>query len=233
MRLHYFQHVPYEGLDRIESWAKTRGHAVSVTRVYADDPFPTLADVDLILIMGGPMGVYEVDQYPWMRGELTFIRKAIDARKKVLGICLGAQLIASALGARVYPQREKEIGWWPVQFSPYPVEGTPLAVFGAEAMLYHWHGDTFDLPSGTVRLASSRSCTNQAYAIGQDVLALQFHPEIRAETIDHWIKESDGIKNPGRFVMSDADMKRLAPAYQAALEGPLNAMLDRFSAASR
>ena len=228
MKLHYFQHVPYEGLDRIGVWARRRGHDVAVTRFQAQDPLPTPDAMDALLIMGGPMGVYDTNQYPWMLEEMAFIRAMIATGKPVLGICLGAQLIAGALGAKVYPHKQKEIGWWPVQFAPYPVKGTPLDVFGPEATLFHWHGDTFDLPAGAVHLATSEACRYQAYSVGKNVLALQFHPEISLETIGRWAQESDSIKNPGGFVMSEADMKRHAAGYLPLLDAKLPLFLDRF-----
>ena len=233
LNLHYFEHVPYEGLDRIADWVAARGHAVSVTRFHAGETIPSLEDKDGLIIMGGPMGVYEADQHPWMRDEMAAIRAAIDNGKKVLGVCLGSQLIAGALGARVYPHTQKEIGWWPVDFSPYPVRGTPLEVFGARKTMYHWHGDTFDLPAGATLLASSEACRHQAYAIGRHVMALQFHPEISAATISRWVKESGSIKRPQGFVMSETDMHRLSPEHLAELSGPLTAFLDRFFTAAK
>lgn len=232
LNLHYFEHVPYEGLDRIGDWVAARGHRVSVTRFHAGDAIPSLTDKDGLIIMGGPMGVYETDQYPWMRDEMAAIRRAIDAKKKVLGVCLGSQLIAGALGARVYPHTQKEIGWWPVDFSPYPVNDTALEVFGSRAMMYHWHGDTFDMPLGATLLASSQACRHQAYAVGTNVMALQFHPEISAGTISRWVQESGGIQHPQGFVMSETEMRRLAPTHLAALSGPLMSFLDRFFTAA-
>jgi GMP synthase-like glutamine amidotransferase len=228
MRLHYFQHVPYEGLDRIAGWATARHHSVSATRFYANETPPALEAWDLLCIMGGPMGVYEANEHPWMRAELAYIRSAIDAGKNVLGICLGAQLIAGALGAKVYPHTHKEIGWWPVEFLP-AARSTALEVFGTSSVMYHWHGDTFDLPRETVLLASSAACRHQAFSVGDHVLALQFHPEISFETIGRWVQESNSVKKPGGYVQSEAEMKRLAPPSLAHLEPLLMRFLDAFS----
>ena len=207
--------------------ARPRGHKTSVTRFHADDALPHSDPMEALIIMGGPMGVYEADQYPWMKGEMDFIRQAIDDGKKVLGICLGAQLIAGALGANVYPHAQKEIGWWPVHFNA-AAKSTALDVFGSQAMMYHWHGDTFDLPVGAVHLAASAACQNQAYALGKNVLALQFHPEISAETIGRWVQESGSIKNPGGTVMDEAEMKRLASVHLPLLKMSLFRFLDQF-----
>ena len=228
MKMHSFQHVPYEGLDRIGPWLQSRGHTATVTRFYAGDPLPEMEDIDGLIVMGGPMGVYEADQYPWITAEMAFIRRLVDSGKKVLGICLGSQLIAGALGAKVYPHTEKEIGWWPVQFAPYPVQGTPLDVFGPAAVMYHWHGDTFDLPAGATLLASSAACRHQAFALGPNVLALQFHPEISEETIGRWVAESGSIKSPGGFVMSEAEMQRRAVQHLPELAVRLPLFLHRF-----
>ncbi|MCK7557005.1 type 1 glutamine amidotransferase [Chitinophaga sedimenti] len=116
MNIHYFQHVPFEGLGCIADWIDRKGHQVSVTRWYAGDAPPPHDQTDWLIIMGGPMGVYDAAQYPWLETEKAYIREAIQQGKRVLGICLGAQLIAAALGAKVYPNREKEIGWFPVHF---------------------------------------------------------------------------------------------------------------------
>jgi GMP synthase-like glutamine amidotransferase len=228
MKLHSFEHVPYEGLDRIGDWAAARGHQTSATRFYAEDPLPATSAIDALIIMGGPMGVYDTAEFPWMIQEMEFIRQMIKTGKPVLGICLGAQLIAGALGAKVYRHTQKEIGWWPVQFAPYPVKGTALEVFGPEAMMFHWHGDTFNLPPNAVHLGTSEACRYQAYSVGKNVLALQFHPEISAATIDRWVQESGSIKNPHGFVMSEADMKRHAADYLPALDAKLPVFLDRF-----
>lgn len=228
MKIHYFQHVPYEGLDRIADWVARRGHAVSVTRLYAGE-IPPLPDAyDALLIMGGPQGAYEDALHPWMPGEKRAIRSAIDAGKRVLGICLGSQLIASVLGAKVYPHTQKEIGWWPVRFDIARTQRTPLEVFGAHAMMYHWHGDTFDWPADAVPLASSAACAHQAFLYKDHVIGLQFHPEISRETIDRWVAESDSVLHPGGFVMGVDEMNRQAPDHLAQLETSMNTFLDRF-----
>jgi GMP synthase-like glutamine amidotransferase len=224
-RIHYFQHVPYEGLDRIGDWAALRGHHVTRTAFHSKPILPSMDNWDLLCVMGGPMGVYEADQIPWMKEELAYIKEAIARGKRVLGICLGSQLIAGALGAKVYPHTQKEIGWWPINFTPQAA-ATELAVFGRSSVMYHWHADTFDLPPGATLLASSAGCKNQAYAVGPNVVALQFHPEISFDTIGRWVKESTSIQTPGGFIQSEEEMKRLAQAYLAALQSPLYQFMD-------
>lgn len=175
-RIHYLQHVPFEGLGYIEVWALQRGYALSVTKLYEPHAFPILEDFDMLVIMGGPMGTYEEDKYPWLKEEKAFVRKVIDADKPIVGVCLGSQIIASALEAEVYPNGEKEIGWMPVNMTDEAVSFFDAS--SSNPIVFQWHGDTFDLPSGARLLASSDVCVNQAFLYGDRVLGLQFHFEV-------------------------------------------------------
>lgn len=189
MNIHFLQHVPFEGLASIRAWIERGDHKVTCTRLYAGDGFPRPDGIDLLIVMGGPMGVYDVDQYPWLTAEKDFLRAVIDAGKRVLGICLGAQLIAEVLGARVYPNGQKEIGWFPVTRTADAERSALGRLLPAEFMAYHWHGDTFELPPGAVHLAQTPVCRHQAYAIDDRILGLQFHlettPESARELIEH------------------------------------------------
>lgn len=196
MRIHYFQHVTFEGLGAIADWAKAKGHTISVTKWYEDPSLPSLQDFDMLIVMGGPMGVYEEDIHPWLITEKAFIRETIAADKPVLGICLGAQLIAAALGARVYPNGQKEIGWFPVQFK----DGTTPTVL-------HWHGDTFDLPENAVLLAESVACKNQAYQYGEKVIGLQFHFEMTPGSLDVMISHCEHELIPDTYIQTAAAMR--------------------------
>lgn len=184
-----FTHLPFEDLGTLEPRLLERGfqiHAVDVTT--ARFPLPQAASCDLLIVLGGPIGVYDAPAYPFLTAELDCIRRRLAAQKPTLGICLGAQLVAGALGARVYSgERGPEIGWLPIQ-SPAglkpPEWFKPLLHSGV--YLFHWHGDTFDMPTHGTRLAETELYPNQAFAIGKFALALQFHPEVTAEGLERW-----------------------------------------------
>lgn len=178
MRVHHIRHVEFENLGSIETWLESQGYDVTCTRMYANDPLPRVDQFDWLIVMGGPMSANDDATLPWMGPEKEFIRRTIDAGKPVLGVCLGSQLIAAALGSRVYPNVQREIGWFPIQRSPDATQHPFGELFPKEIDVFHWHGDTFDLPQGAVRLASSAACLNQAYVYSNHVLALQFHLEM-------------------------------------------------------
>jgi GMP synthase (glutamine-hydrolysing) len=175
MKINWLQHVEFEGLGCIESWLNKNGHDVSCTRLWAGDHLPFPAEFDGLIVMGGPMGIYDEEEYPWLAAEKAFIKEIIKQDKPVLGICLGAQLIADGLGSTVFKNEQKEIGFFPLQDG-----GT---FFPEEFMAFHWHGDTFGLPDGAVRLASSKVTENQAFLYKDNVLALQFHLETTEESL--------------------------------------------------
>jgi len=197
LRIHYFQHVPYEGLGHIETWATGLGYALSNTKVYENHTLPDIDDFDWLVVMGGNMSVYDED-IVWLAEEKKFIRKAIDAGKTVVGICLGAQLIADVLGAKVYPNKEKEIGWWPVRLTKEGDRHPLLRDMPEEFVTFHWHGDMFDIPEGAVHLMASDVCVNQAFLYNDKVLALQFHFETTEKSINDIVTNSrkEFVKSP-------------------------------------
>jgi GMP synthase (glutamine-hydrolysing) len=187
MRIHYLQHVPFEGLGCIEPWALHQGHSLSATALFAGDALPDPLSFDWLIVMGGPMGVHDEMEFPWLVQETQFIRQCVRQGKKILGICLGAQLIARALGADVYPNQHKEIGWHPVTSSP-GADGTGLGPLLPQTFFaFHWHGDTFGLPNGAVHLAQSEACRHQAFFYPPAVLGFQFHLESTFESIGELI----------------------------------------------
>ena len=158
MRIHYLQHVRFEGLGCIETWAQSEKHSLTGTHFFQNDPLPELGNLDWLIVMGGPMGVADEQKYPWLTTEKRFIEKAIRDGKTVLGICLGAQLIADVLGARVYSIQHKEIGWFPIELTDEGQRSSLLGFIPDQFDVFHWHGDTFDLPDGATHLARSEAC---------------------------------------------------------------------------
>lgn len=188
MRLHYLQHVWFEDLGVIRDWAEGNKFKVTRTALYENQQLPEVEDFDCLVIMGGPMGVYQEGKYAWLHKEKEFIKKSIAADKKVLGICLGAQLIADVLGAKVYPNRNKEIGWFPINLTQE--QQNIFDKFPKELIVFHWHGDTFDLPKNSLHLAESQICKNQAFSYNDNrVLALQFHLELKEEGINRLVEQ--------------------------------------------
>ena len=199
MKIHWFQHVPFEGLGAIEGWLTARGHTLTSTRFWAGETAPATVDgFDWLVVMGGPMNIYQYRDHPWLKSEKRVIRDAVAAGKRVLGVCLGAQLIADALGGKVYQNAEREIGWFPITAVP---EGKGSALeFPQETSVFHWHGDTFSLPPGGVWLARSEACEHQAFAVGERVLGLQFHLEMTPDDVARIAKECADELTPSRFV---------------------------------
>ncbi|AFD07585.1 type 1 glutamine amidotransferase [Solitalea canadensis] len=210
MKIHYFQHVPFEGLGFIESWIKEKGFELSSTHFFENHTLPDLNDVDWLIVMGGPMGVYDEDKYEWLKAEKEFIKKAIEADKVVLGICLGSQLVAEVLGANVFPNKFKEIGWFPVEV----FEATHKFNFPQNRItVFHWHGDTFELPEGATLAASSRACINQAFRFKDKVVGLQFHLEATPESIEQMIKHCGDELEPNAFIQSAEQIRNNASNY--------------------
>jgi len=208
MRVHVLQHVPFEGLGSIEAWLSQRNAHVTYTRPFEFAKLPALTDVDFIIALGGPMSVNDEEQLPWLREEKHFVAEAIADKKAVLGICLGAQLIASALGARVYSGIEKEIGWFPVFAEPYAFN---TFAFPASTEVLHWHGETFDLPVGAVHLASSAGCNNQAFQIGERVIGLQFHLETTPTSAAAIIDDcADELLPSQRYIQTESALRAVS-----------------------
>ncbi len=179
----------------------------------AGELLPDLDDFSHLVIMGGPMAVYEMHRYPFLINEALLIDKAIKANKRVLGVCLGAQMIAHVLGARVYHGKQKEIGWYEVALTNDGMKDpclSQLAVDGKNAaQVFQWHGDTFDLPKGAVRLASSSLYPNQAFRFSDSVYALQFHIEVTPSIVREWLKNEQGAD----FKKVSAESERIFVPY--------------------
>lgn len=181
MRIHHLQHVVFEGLGSIEPFLRSKGHDLTASHLYKGDSLPSVDNIDCLIVMGGPMGIHDDEVYPWLQDEKKFIRQAIEQGKTVIGICLGAQLIASVLGAKVGRNAYREIGWFKIRRDPAVLDTCLADVFPAQLEVLHWHGDTFDIPAGAVPIASSEACQNQGFIYNNRVLGLQFHLETSYE----------------------------------------------------
>lgn len=186
----------------MEAWFHERGYPLSASHFYRGDPLPSLEDFDWLVVMGGPMGVADNAEYRWLEREQHFIRAAIGAGKIVLGICLGAQLIAAALGARVMPNPQREIGWFHITTEQHKTGDAITAAFSGSTLAFHWHGDTFELPAGARRLASSKACHNQAFSLDQRVFGFQFHLETTPDSARALIENCASELDDSRYVQS-------------------------------
>ncbi len=221
MKVHVLQHVPFEDIGGMAGWLTKQGAEVGYTRFYGNAELPDPAGLDLVIAMGGPMSVNDEADLPWLVAEKAFVRAVVARGVPMLGVCLGAQLIANALGAKVYRNPVKEIGWFPVHAEDLAAD---VFKFPAEARVFHWHGETFDLPAGAVRLARSAVCENQAFQLGRNVVGLQFHlettPESAADMLEHGraeLVEAPTIQNAATVLAEPAATYAANNALMASL----------------
>jgi GMP synthase (glutamine-hydrolysing) len=227
------RHIYFEDLGSLERVLGNHGHLVrylDVGRARIEAPNPL--DASLMVVLGGPIGAYDDASYPHLAPLLALLEARISAGLPTIGICLGAQLIARALGAKVYPAAQKELGWAPLNLTEAGRESAlrHLEVEGKPVPVFHWHGDTFDLPDGATLLASTPACTNQAFSWGNHVLALQCHPEVLVERFESWL-----VAYPGDIAQSGStpvslreDTARHGPGLEHAACAMFSEWLDRF-----
>lgn len=201
MRVHWLQHAEHEELGCIGAWLAHRGHRVAGTRLHAGEPLPPADSFDWLIAMGGPMNVYQHEEYPWLAGEKAFIGDACFNNKLVLGICLGAQLISVALGGSVVKNHSPEIGIFEVNLTDKGLSNELFHGFPRSFEAFHWHEDMFLPPHGCGNLIKSDACVNQAFAWRRRVLALQFHPEVRHADARRWLAQE--APRPGRYVQNE------------------------------
>ena len=229
MRVHCLQHVPFEGPGAIAEWCARRGHTLLRLHPYRGDALPAARDVEALVVMGGPMSANDVASLGWLAAETLLVEQVVRAERPMLGVCLGAQILARALGARIYPAREREIGWWPLRVRPEARKGTPLAEWPDALVPLHWHGETFDLPAGAAHLAETGAVPHQAFQWCR-ALGLQFHVEATPESVDEIVGACAGEIGAGAFEQP-AQLIRAGAERCAALREPLFAALDRLFAA--
>ena len=237
MRAIVLQHTPTEGPERAGELAVEQGMTLDIRHVYRGDAVPAdLGAGEVLIVMGGPMGVSDAGDahFPYLAPELALLEKLVASDRPVLGICLGSQLLARAAGARVYPAPRREVGWAPVRFIGVDREPV-LRGLKPEETLLHWHGDTFDLPDGAVHLAATKICPNQAFRVRRHLFGLQFHCELRGETIAAWVRDDAdyvaGANGPGGGERILADTQRFMPAAARAGDLLLRNILATFAQA--
>lgn len=205
------------------AWFEAHAARLDYTRFFAGDGLPDPAEPELVVVMGGPMSVNDEAHHPWLVAEKAFVRAVLERGTPLLGVCLGAQLMAAALGARVYPGPAREIGWFPVE----GLAGTEDSFhFPPRIEVFHWHGETFDLPPGAVHLARSQACAQQAFQVGPRAIGLQFHLETTPETARLIIDHSRDELVDGPYIQDEQTMLRLAESRAPAVNRLLGQVLD-------
>ena len=243
LRIHALFHTDYEDLSYIKHWTNNHQHTTTYTRSYNQDALPALDSFDWLIVMGGPMSVHDEDSQPWLIDEKRLIKQSVDSGKTVIGVCLGAQLIAHCLGANVQPARVKEIGWLPIQLTKdaqaHPLlQDLPKQPF----TVFHWHGDGFKYPQGAISLATSAAWPNQGFlyqtpqqkALGTWVMAWQCHFEVTKESIVRMVANGDnaiqkGLLDYPKTVQSPTEIIALGDKYIADNNARLAAMLNRMA----
>ena len=231
MHIHCLQHVAFENPGTIAEWALANRHSIGYTYFFEKDvALPGIENTDALLIMGGYMNADQEDQFPWLGQEKAFIKTAIEEGKKVIGICLGAQLVAAALGSKVYANKEKEIGFFPVEFTAAALAHPFFDHFHNPCTVFHWHGDTFDLPGNAMLVASTAVCKQQAFLIDNQVLGLQFHFEMNKAVIeDMLLHDGYELEEKGNYIQSKKTIEK-GYACLAQNKKDMYLLLDKFFA---
>jgi GMP synthase-like glutamine amidotransferase len=230
MRIQFALHVHFEDPGAILKWAETRGHDYRITRLYAGEELPSLEHWEWLIVMGGPMSIHDEVEHPWLKREKETIAAAISNNKTVIGFCLGAQFIADALGAKVYPNEQKEIGWYPVNWTKEAQSALNLEALPAELTVFHWHGETYDLPEGATLLASSAACENQAFSYGNNVFGFQFHLEMLQPNIVSILENCRDELATAPYIQSESEIIAASPQLIEQATKLLHDILDQIEA---
>ncbi len=207
MKLHYLQHVPFENPGTILTWAEKHDCMVTSTHFYDNEDLPAHEDYDWLVVMGGPMNIFDEENYPWLALEKLFISEAVDSGKIVIGICLGAQLIADVIGGTVVKNPNLEIGWFPVTLNMNSRSSPIFSFFPRHPIVFEWHGDTFtNLPEDAISIAGNEACSNQAFMYKGKVFGFQFHLESTQKIIEDLVSNCENEMIPGAFVQSKEEL---------------------------
>jgi GMP synthase-like glutamine amidotransferase len=208
VKIHVIKNAPHEGEGYIATWAEQRGHQVVTTPLYDDVPVPSADSFDWLVMMGGPMGVHESDTHPWLAREMKLVEEALAQRTIILGVCLGAQLIAHVLGARVYRNDYIERGWHTISRIPEAGNAHSFQGLPQSFTAFTWHTDAFELPRGAALCASSEACKNHAFEYDGRVVGLQFHLEVDPSSIADVIDRSGYMSANGPYIQTRDDIFR-------------------------
>ncbi len=206
LNIHCFMHVPFEGPGAILRWIKRHHHQLEFTRFYKGDPLPEADPIDLLVMMGGPMNVYDFHVHPWMQEEIEWVTAFIGSRKPLIGICLGAQIIATSLGSEVLPGEQREIGWHNLHFLPALGDYRICRELPSSRKVFHWHGDTFQIPAGATRIAESQAFASQGFIYDGRVVAFQFHLEVTPEGVRKLTENCRDDLVPGPYIQTGKEI---------------------------
>ncbi len=206
-RIHILQHEKYETPGCIDHWIKSKSYNCTVAELYERAVLPDVSAFDWLIVMGGSMSVHDTDKFPWLADEKKFIKNAVDAGKVAIGICLGSQLIAEVLGSKVYQNHQKEIGWFPVSRNIAAGDSFMLKRFSDMETVFHWHGDTFDIPEGAKHCFTSDACRNQCFIYNERILGLQFHLEVTEDLLEGMLAGGAGEIVPSQYIQSADEIK--------------------------
>ena len=215
MKFTIFQHVPYESPGYILDWIIENGHSIEEVNFYDHPKLPAVKSTENLIVMGGPMNIYDDDEFSWLPEERDFVKKAIQQGTKVLGVCLGSQFIADALGSEVFKNEHKEVGWFDVDVKDENLPEMFRGIFPKTFKTFHWHGDTFNLPEGMKGFVSSKATVNQAF-ISKNVVAFQFHMEMNPEGVIALIEHNETLfEEDLPFVQKPGQMLHMNEIHEA------------------